>query len=97
MDFFIFILGYYNADSTLTAMEFDSPSGFIFVGDSSGNILLLRINGSDAQLISKLSAHTGLFPLLNPFYVSSNVKERMKTENTLPTGILPILHKPANC
>jgi hypothetical protein len=42
-------------------MEFDEDASFVFVGDYSGNVFVLRLlEGTfQPQLISKLSAHTG--------------------------------------
>lgn len=40
-------------------MSFDVDSKFIFLGDYAGNVYVLRLNGNMAQLVSKLSAHTG--------------------------------------
>uniref|UniRef100_A0A0N5AHN7 FYVE-type domain-containing protein n=1 Tax=Syphacia muris TaxID=451379 RepID=A0A0N5AHN7_9BILA len=51
-------LGGYMCEAPLNAMQFDIPSKFVFLGDSKGDITLLRISGLEAQLISKLSAHT---------------------------------------
>jgi len=43
-------------------MEFDEDTSFIFIGDYSNNVYVLRlIEGTfQPQLISKLSAHTGV-------------------------------------
>lgn len=51
-------MGVYMCESSCTALQFDSLSKFVFVGDSGGNIILLRLSGSEAQFVSKLSAHT---------------------------------------
>lgn len=39
-------------------MEFDTTTKFIFLGDYSGNVYVLRIAGNHGQLVSKLSAHS---------------------------------------
>jgi WD40 repeat protein len=39
-------------------MQFDPTTNFIFLGDYSGNVYVLRIAGNHGQLVSKLSAHT---------------------------------------
>ncbi|VDM49981.1 unnamed protein product [Toxocara canis] len=52
-------LGTHMCESSCMALQFDSPSKFVFVGDSGGNITLLRLNATEAQFVSKLSAHTG--------------------------------------
>lgn len=46
-------------DSACSALQFDAASKFVFVGASSGSIYVLRIGATAAQLVSKLSAHTG--------------------------------------
>ncbi|PAV63654.1 hypothetical protein WR25_07774 [Diploscapter pachys] len=48
--------GAYHCDSSCTALVVDLP--FIFVGDHAGHVLVLRLVGNAAQLVSKLSAHT---------------------------------------
>ncbi|CAI4224216.1 unnamed protein product [Auanema sp. JU1783] len=48
--------GIFQGDSSLTSLVVDLP--FIFVGDHGGNVIVLRLNGTTAQLVSKLSAHT---------------------------------------
>ena len=53
------VTGTYTCELPITAMQFDDPSKFVFLGDTKGNIVLLRVNGSESQFISKLSAHTG--------------------------------------
>jgi hypothetical protein len=41
-------------------MEFDAGSKFLFLGDYSGSIYILRLMSANlVQLVSKLSAHTG--------------------------------------
>lgn len=40
-------------------MKFDQTTNFAFVGDYSGSVYVLRIVGNNAQLVSKLSAHSG--------------------------------------
>uniref|UniRef100_A0A914MRL8 FYVE-type domain-containing protein n=2 Tax=Meloidogyne TaxID=189290 RepID=A0A914MRL8_MELIC len=59
-------IGSYCAQSPCTTMEFDEDSSFVFVGDYSSNVYILRLSeGSPiAQLISKLSAHTGAITAL---------------------------------
>ncbi|KAI1702127.1 FYVE zinc finger domain-containing protein [Ditylenchus destructor] len=52
-------LGSYPITSPCTTMQFDDGSKFIFLGDYSGNIYILRLVGNTVQLVSKLSAHTG--------------------------------------
>lgn len=54
-------IGSYCTNSPCTALEFDSDASFVFVGDYSSNIYVLRlIEGNfQPQLISKLCAHTG--------------------------------------
>lgn len=49
-------------ESSCMALQFDSPSKFVFIGDAGGSITLLRLNGTEAQFVSKLSAHTGNVP-----------------------------------
>ncbi|WKX93666.1 hypothetical protein Q1695_011153 [Nippostrongylus brasiliensis] len=49
--------GAFHCDSSCTAMAIDLP--FVFVGDHGGNVIVLRLSGDTAQMISKLSAHTG--------------------------------------
>lgn len=39
-------------------MQFDAATNFAFVGDVAGSIFVLRIAGTSAQLVSKLSAHS---------------------------------------
>lgn len=39
-------------------MQFDINTKFIFLGDYSGNVYVLRISGNNVQEVSKLSAHT---------------------------------------
>jgi len=51
-------IGQYTVDSPCTTMRFDQTTGFAFVGDYSGSVYVLRIVGNNAQLVSKLSAHT---------------------------------------
>uniref|UniRef100_A0A183GKD9 FYVE-type domain-containing protein n=1 Tax=Heligmosomoides polygyrus TaxID=6339 RepID=A0A183GKD9_HELPZ len=40
-----------------TAMAIDLP--FVFIGDHGGNVVVLRLSGDSAQMVTKLSAHTG--------------------------------------
>lgn len=42
-------------------MEFDVGSKFIFMGDTSGSVYVMRLVGNAVQLVSKMSAHTGWF------------------------------------
>uniref|UniRef100_A0A915CAP5 FYVE-type domain-containing protein n=1 Tax=Parascaris univalens TaxID=6257 RepID=A0A915CAP5_PARUN len=51
--------GTHICESSCMALQFDSPSKFVFIGDAGGGITLLRLNGTEAQFVSKLSAHTG--------------------------------------
>uniref|UniRef100_A0A0R3RI87 FYVE-type domain-containing protein n=1 Tax=Elaeophora elaphi TaxID=1147741 RepID=A0A0R3RI87_9BILA len=51
-------MGSYAGESGFTALEFDVPSKFVFLGDSGGSIILLRLNGSEANIVTTLSAHT---------------------------------------
>lgn len=47
-------------NSPATSLEYDADSKFVFVGDYSGNIHLLRLlPNNTTQNVSKLSAHTG--------------------------------------
>ncbi|CAD6195789.1 unnamed protein product [Caenorhabditis auriculariae] len=48
--------GGYHCDNSCTAMIIDLP--FAFVGDYGGNVIVLRLSGNNATLVSKLSAHT---------------------------------------
>ncbi|CAJ0582034.1 unnamed protein product, partial [Mesorhabditis spiculigera] len=50
-------LGSTSIDASAVSMIVADP--FIFVGDYSGNIHVLRIDGTQAQHLNKLSAHTG--------------------------------------
>ncbi|KAI6242838.1 FYVE zinc finger [Aphelenchoides fujianensis] len=50
--------GNYVIDSPCTTMQFDAATNFAFVGDVAGSIFVLRIAGTTAQLVSKLSAHS---------------------------------------
>jgi WD40 repeat protein len=52
-------IGSYVIDSPCTVMEFDADCKFVFVGSYAGSVFVLRIVGNSAQLVSKLSAHTG--------------------------------------
>ncbi|EPB73893.1 FYVE zinc finger [Ancylostoma ceylanicum] len=49
--------GAFHCDSSCTAMVIDLP--FVFIGDHGGNVVVLRLSGDSAQMVSKLSAHTG--------------------------------------
>ncbi|KAL3102019.1 hypothetical protein niasHS_003428 [Heterodera schachtii] len=52
----------YCTGSPCTTLQFDGDASFVFVGDYSGNISVLRLvvgTQQQPQLISKLSAHTG--------------------------------------
>ncbi|MCP9263840.1 WD repeat and FYVE domain-containing protein 2 [Dirofilaria immitis] len=51
-------MGYYTGESGFTALEFDASSKFVFLGDSVGAIILLRLNGSEINVVTTLSAHT---------------------------------------
>ncbi|MFH4975777.1 hypothetical protein AB6A40_002486 [Gnathostoma spinigerum] len=51
-------MGSYTCEGSCTALEFDAASRFVFIGDTSGSITLLRLNGNNPSLVSKLSAHT---------------------------------------
>lgn len=42
-----------------TALEFDAGAKYAFIGDYGGNVSVLRIFEGKADLVSKLSAHTG--------------------------------------
>jgi len=53
-------VGSFVLEAQCTAMQFDVDSKFVFVGDYSGSVFVLRIVGNSAQLVSKLSAHTDL-------------------------------------
>uniref|UniRef100_A0A914VE22 FYVE-type domain-containing protein n=1 Tax=Plectus sambesii TaxID=2011161 RepID=A0A914VE22_9BILA len=52
-------MGSYLCEAWCTALELDSATKYAFVGDYSGNVLVIHILGDNAQLVSKLSAHTG--------------------------------------
>ncbi|CAD5211516.1 unnamed protein product [Bursaphelenchus okinawaensis] len=52
-------IGMYNLGCPCSVIQFDSSTNFAFIGDANGNVYVLRINGVAAQLVSKLSAHTG--------------------------------------
>uniref|UniRef100_A0A915CUG9 FYVE-type domain-containing protein n=1 Tax=Ditylenchus dipsaci TaxID=166011 RepID=A0A915CUG9_9BILA len=52
-------IGSYVINSPCMTMQFDAGSKFIFLGDYSGSIYVLRLAGNLVQLVSKLSAHTG--------------------------------------
>lgn len=49
--------GAFHCDNSCTAMAIDLP--FVFIGDHGGNVDVLRLTGDSAQMVSKLSAHTG--------------------------------------
>ncbi|XGW10453.1 hypothetical protein V3C99_012164 [Haemonchus contortus] len=49
--------GSFLCESSCTAMAIDLP--FVFIGDHGGNVVVLRLSGDSAQMVSKLSAHTG--------------------------------------
>lgn len=49
--------GAFHCDSSCTAMAIDLP--FVFIGDHGGNVVVLRLSGDSAQMVTKLSAHTG--------------------------------------
>lgn len=49
--------GAFHCDNSCTAMVIDLP--FVFIGDHGGNVVVLRLTGDSAQLITRLSAHTG--------------------------------------
>ncbi|VDN26544.1 unnamed protein product [Gongylonema pulchrum] len=51
-------IGSFVGESSFTALEFDAPSKFVFLGDSNGSITILRLNGPEATVVSTLSAHT---------------------------------------
>ncbi|VDN04595.1 unnamed protein product [Thelazia callipaeda] len=51
-------MGSYTGESGFTALEFDMPSKFIFLGNTDGSVILLRLNDSEASLVTKISAHT---------------------------------------
>uniref|UniRef100_A0A8R1U2L6 FYVE-type domain-containing protein n=1 Tax=Onchocerca volvulus TaxID=6282 RepID=A0A8R1U2L6_ONCVO len=58
------VVGSYTGESGFTALEFDVSSKFVFLGDSGGGVILLRLNGSEANVVTTLSAHTsGLYEL----------------------------------
>ena len=40
-------------------MQFDAAARYAFCGDFSGHIYVLKVGGATAELVSKLSAHTG--------------------------------------
>lgn len=48
--------GAFHCDSSCTSLITDLP--MVFVGDHAGNVIVLRLVGNTAQLISNLSAHT---------------------------------------
>jgi len=53
-------IGSYSISSPCTALQFEIESKFVFVGDYSGNIHILRLlSDNTANVVSKLSAHTG--------------------------------------
>jgi len=52
-------MGSFLCDSYPTSLQFDADAQFLFAGDSTGSILLLRLVDNVAQLFTKLSAHTG--------------------------------------
>lgn len=52
-------LGHYITGSWCTSLEFDAAAQYAFVGDYSGTITVLRVQGTDSSLITKLSAHAG--------------------------------------
>ncbi|VDM71818.1 unnamed protein product, partial [Strongylus vulgaris] len=54
-----YVSGAFHCDSSCTAMAIDLP--FVFIGDHGGNVVVLRLSGDTAQMVSKLSAHTGCF------------------------------------
>uniref|UniRef100_A0A1I7XE77 WD_REPEATS_REGION domain-containing protein n=1 Tax=Heterorhabditis bacteriophora TaxID=37862 RepID=A0A1I7XE77_HETBA len=49
--------GAFHCENSCTSLIIDLP--FVFVGDHAGNVIVLRLTGDTAQLVSKLSAHTG--------------------------------------
>lgn len=59
--YLLFDLGNYVIDAPCSTMEFDGGSKFIFMGDTSGSVYVMRIVGNSVQLVSKMSAHTGSF------------------------------------
>lgn len=60
------IAGSYTCESSVLCMQFDAAARYAFIGDFSGHIYVLKINDARAELISKLSAHTGTAPKHGP-------------------------------
>lgn len=46
-------------ESSILCLQFDSAARYAFCGDFSGHIYVLKVGGATAELVSKLSAHTG--------------------------------------
>ncbi|CAB3404438.1 unnamed protein product [Caenorhabditis bovis] len=49
-------LGTFHCDNSCTALVIDLP--FVFIGDHGGSVTVLRMSGNNANVVSKLSAHT---------------------------------------
>lgn len=69
LNFIIVIEGSYSITSPCTCMSFDVGSKFVFIGDYAGNVYVLRLVRNTVQLVSKLSAHTGLTFVVENFNV----------------------------
>nr|XP_022336138.1 uncharacterized protein LOC111132600 [Crassostrea virginica] len=52
-------LGGYQASAWCLCLEFDEQSKYVFVGDYSGQISVLRINNTEFSLITTLKGHSG--------------------------------------
>ncbi|XP_026468436.1 WD repeat and FYVE domain-containing protein 2-like [Ctenocephalides felis] len=52
-------LGGYTFEAWCTAMQFDSQSKHAFIGDYSGQIIMLKLDHSGAALVTTLKGHTG--------------------------------------
>lgn len=52
-------LGSFTSDAWCTALQFDSQTKHAFVGDYSGQITMLKLDNSGAQIITALKGHTG--------------------------------------
>ncbi|KAK0394216.1 hypothetical protein QR680_000626 [Steinernema hermaphroditum] len=52
-------VGSFLCETSCTALEYDSLSKFVFVGDFGGHVNVLRMMDNSIQLVKRLSAHTG--------------------------------------
>uniref|UniRef100_A0A1I8AAP6 FYVE-type domain-containing protein n=1 Tax=Steinernema glaseri TaxID=37863 RepID=A0A1I8AAP6_9BILA len=52
-------VGSFFCETSCTAMQYDSLSKFVFVGDFGGHVNVLRMMDNSIQLVKRLSAHTG--------------------------------------